>query len=115
MSNWTALAKAHFSETGHQRTARTDETTLSAVLSVRPPAISENSKAVSAVSSVGVVAIFENHTLSADLMAAAMRACDKWGDGPAARQQMRQDILATPHHHHSDLLDHFRQNYGANQ
>ena len=115
MSNWTALAKAHFSETGHPPTAITDKTPLSAVSSVRPPALSENSKLVSAVSSVGVVALFENRVLSADLMAAAMNACDHWRDSPTAREHMRQDILATPHHQHVDLLDYFRQTYGAAQ
>ena len=113
MTAWMALAKAHFSETGRPPTAITDKTPLSAVLSVRPPALSENSKVVSAVSSVGVVALFENRVLSADLMAAAMNACDHWRDSPTAREQMRQDVLGTPPHQRADLLDHFLQIYGA--
>lgn len=48
-------------------------------------------------------------------MAAAMNACDHWRDSPTAREHMRQDILATPHHQHIDLLDYFRQTYGAAQ
>lgn len=108
MSNWTALAKAHFSETGHAPTARTDKTTLSSVSSVPIHTLSEKSKAVS---SVGVVALFENRALSADLMTAAMRCCDFHGDTPAAREQMRQDVLKTPPHLRGDLLAHFEKTY----
>jgi len=113
MSNWTALAKAHFSETRHPPTDKTDKTPLSSVLSVPPDAFSENSEGVSSVSSVGVVGLFENRVFSAALMAAAMRACDHWGDGPAAREQMRQDVLDTPPDQRADLLAHFKQTYGA--
>lgn len=40
-----------------------------------------------------------------------MRCCDHHGDGPAAREQMRLDLLATPAHLQADLLDHFQQTY----
>jgi hypothetical protein len=46
-----------------------------------------------------------------DLIEAAMRACDHFGDGNEAREQMRADCEATPPHLRSDLLDHFRQTY----
>ncbi len=113
MTAWMARAKAHFSETGHLPTAKTDKTTLSAVLAAPTGGLSKKSSGVKAVSSVGVVALFENHTLSADLMAAAMHACDKWGDSPAARQQMRLDVLATSKDLRQDLRDHFDQTYGG--
>lgn len=40
-------------------------------------------------------------------IAAAMRRCDEFNDGAAARQQMRQDVLSMPPHLQADLLDHF--------
>ena len=45
--------------------------------------------------------------LMARLMAAAMRVCDRHGDGEAARAEMRADIEAIPLHQRADLLDHF--------
>ncbi len=46
------------------------------------------------------------------LIVAAMKACDYFHDGPAARQQMRDDCINTPLHLQSDLLEHFQQTYG---
>lgn len=51
------------------------------------------------------------HNTTAALIDAAMRACDDYGDGESARQQMRQDVEATPPHLRADLLDHFSQTY----
>jgi hypothetical protein len=48
------------------------------------------------------------HRLAKELIATAMRRCDEFGDGPAAREQLRQECLATPPHLQQDLLDHFR-------
>lgn len=45
--------------------------------------------------------------LTARLMAAAMRVCDQYDDNDAKREEMRQDILATPHHLRQELLDYF--------
>lgn len=45
------------------------------------------------------------------LLEAAMRACDYWGDSPAARAQMVADICGTPQHHHQELLEHFLTAY----
>lgn len=55
--------------------------------------------------------IRESSRLTAELLAAAMRACDAHGDGEQAREQMRQDVMGTPPHLRADLLEHFRQNY----
>jgi hypothetical protein len=44
---------------------------------------------------------------AAELMAAAMHACDSWRDDDAAREVMRQDVLDTPEHLRADLLAHF--------
>lgn len=44
---------------------------------------------------------------------AAMHACDAWGDGQVAREQMRQAVLETPHHLRDDLLAHFKCAYPA--
>lgn len=86
---WLERAKSHFSETAPAPTAKTDE------------------RGVLSVSSVGVVALFENHALSDALMEAAMRRCDQFNDSDKARQDMREQILETPPHLRQDLLDHF--------
>ncbi|APW46919.1 hypothetical protein [Rhodoferax antarcticus] len=41
------------------------------------------------------------------LIAAAMRCCDRHGDGAQARDDMRQQCKDTPPHLRQDLLDHF--------
>lgn len=46
------------------------------------------------------------------LLEAAMRACDYWGDSPAARAQMDADVCGTPQHHRQELLEHFLIAYG---
>jgi len=38
----------------------------------------------------------------------AMRRCDDFDDGEAAREQMRQDCINTPTHLQADLLAHFQ-------
>lgn len=53
----------------------------------------------------------ESSQLTADLMRAAMHACDRWKDSPAAREQMRRDVLGTPLHQRADLLQHLRSTY----
>lgn len=60
-----------------------------------------------------IARIRESARLTCELLDAAMRACDHWRDGPEAREQMRQDVLATPQHLRADLLAHFRENYGG--
>lgn len=111
MNTWTERARCEILKTGPTSTDKTDETHISSVSSVptRPPF--EKQHPVSSVSSVGVVAIFENCALADELLKAALLACDHWGDSEAARQQMRQDVEATPPHLQGDLLDHFRQTY----
>lgn len=109
--NWLAKAKAHFSETAPTRTDRTDERGVSSVSSVPTGRVYEFSKGVSSVSSVGVTAIFENCISAEELLAAAMRACDHWGDGPAAREQMVKDCLDTPPELRQELREHFDNTY----
>ena len=48
------------------------------------------------------------HRLTADLIQAAMKVCDRHGDRDAARQEMREQCLALPPHLQADLLEHFR-------
>jgi len=55
------------------------------------------------------------HRVTADLLKAAMRACDFHGDGPAAREQMRQDCQNTPARLQTDLLAYFARTYGADR
>lgn len=47
------------------------------------------------------------------LLTAAMRACDHWQDGPAAREQMRRECLDTPLHLRAGLLAHFDRAHPA--
>lgn len=44
-----------------------------------------------------------------DLLRAAMRRCDQFGDDEAAREQMRRDCLALPVDLQAELLAHFTQ------
>lgn len=111
MIDWTARAKERFSQKAQTGTVKTDETPVLSVSSVRPQGIVKNTHGVSSVSSVGVVALFENRVLAADLMDAAMRACDHHGDDETAREEMRQDVLNTPDHLRADLLAHLNATY----
>jgi hypothetical protein len=43
-----------------------------------------------------------------ELLEAAMRVCDRYGDGPEARADMERDCRATPPHLRADLLEHLR-------
>ena len=47
------------------------------------------------------------HITAAALIAVAMKVCDHHGDSQAQRDEMRQDILDTPHHLRQELLDYF--------
>ena len=49
------------------------------------------------------------HRLTADLLKAAMRVCDKYGDSKAAREAMRRECLELSPHLQADLLIHFRK------
>ncbi len=51
------------------------------------------------------------HASTAQLVEAAMRACDHFGDSPAAREQMRRDVIDTPLHLRADLLQHLTSAY----
>jgi hypothetical protein len=48
----------------------------------------------------------------ADLLQAAMLACDFWNDGFEARDAMRQHCMTVPAHHRRAMADHFRELYG---
>lgn len=50
--------------------------------------------------------------LTARVIAAAMKACDAHDDGPAAREQMRREVLTTPPEQQAELLEHFQEQYG---
>ncbi len=113
--NWLAKAKAHFSEMAPTPTDKTDERGVSAVSSVPTGRIYEFPQGVSAVSSVGVTAIFENCLSVEELIEAAMRACDHYGDGPAARQEMVQQCLEVPAHLRAELHQHFIRTYGGRE
>jgi hypothetical protein len=56
-----------------------------------------------------ITASIEARQLAAELIAAAMRRCDQFGDDEAKRAQMRSDCLETPPHLQADLLQHFKE------
>lgn len=58
-----------------------------------------------------VAYLTEAHQTSAELIEAAMRACDHHKDKPEAREQMRRECMDTPPHLRADLRDHFNQTY----
>ncbi len=60
-----------------------------------------------------LTAIFENCLSVEELIEAAMRACDHYGDGPAARQEMVQQCLEVPAHLRAELHQHFIRTYGG--
>jgi isocitrate/isopropylmalate dehydrogenase len=68
------------------------------------------------VSQIATLAISQCEKRTTDpvviaLQEAAMRCCDLWNDGLAARAEMVADIEATPHHLRQDLLKHFLSAY----
>ena len=68
-------------------------------------------KAIKSCKAELIERIRESARLTTELLQAAMRCCDHHRDDPEAREQMRQDVLATPAHQQADLLDHFQQTY----
>ena len=130
MSTWTQRARAHFSQKRPDSTDKTDEPPLSSVSSVPPEGFCEKYTApqqhLSSVSSVPPRPVCEKHALppipdwraerdaarlTEQLLAAAMRAADHHGDDAAAREQWKQDVLATPPELRPDLLAHLNKQY----
>ncbi len=58
-----------------------------------------------------IACIQESARITVELLTAAMRACDHWGDGPEAREQMRQQCMEVPPHQRQDLLEHLQRQY----
>lgn len=108
MTTWLARAKHAFSNKGQGCTDETDETPLLSVLSVPPGAVYHLPDRLSSVSSVGVLAVFENTQLASDLIEAAMKRCDEFNDSEAARAEMRRDCLGLSPAMQLDLLQHFQ-------
>ena len=48
------------------------------------------------------------HRMAKELIKAAMKVCDKHGDGEAARADMRQQCMELPPDMQRDLLEHFQ-------
>lgn len=57
-------------------------------------------------------AVNDELELELQMLEAAMRACDYWGDSDQARAEMIADIKATPQHLRQDLLEHLLVAYG---
>lgn len=74
--------------------------------------LTDNLRAVVRAHKPALIAyLAEAHVTTAELLTAAARACDRWGDSPEARAQMRQDIEATPPQLRADLLEHLQATY----
>lgn len=58
-------------------------------------------------------ALHEAEQTTAEVLEAAMKACDRYGDDAEAREEMRRDVLGTPPHLKADLLAHFQRNNGG--
>lgn len=113
MTSWMEIARARFQVMDASTPAKTDEKRVLSVLAVPVTREEEAGVVVPSVLSVGDVAVLENTSLLQELMAAAMHCCDVHGDGPQARAQMREEVMATPPELQADLLDHFKTTYGA--
>jgi len=111
--SWMQMAQARFSQKAQGRTDKTDKRGVLAVSSVPSGRILQISMGVSSVSSVGIAGIFENCIPVEELLQAAMRACDHWGDSPQAREQMRREILEAKPEHRAELLRMFNADYPA--
>ncbi|RYE41610.1 MAG: hypothetical protein EOP24_36155 [Hyphomicrobiales bacterium] len=109
MIDWAAKARV-FSNGCQDSTPKTPITYVSGVSGVLSEVAYENASEVSGVLGVHtpLVSNIDSATLEADLLHAAIRVCDRHGDGQAARDEMRADCLALPAHLQADLLDHFR-------
>lgn len=101
MISWLDKAKAHFSQKHQEATDETDKTPLSSVLAVPPAPVYEKHASNDS----------DEAALLEALLAEADRVCDHWKDGPEARQQMRDDVMAVAKDQWRDLLDHFRTAY----
>ena len=55
--------------------------------------------------------IQESFRITAQLLDAAMHACDYWHDSQKAREQMRLEILETKPEHRKELLRMFNKDY----
>ncbi len=108
MTSWMARAKEKIAQSANSGTGPTDDRGVSSVLAVRGNGDSGNLRGVSSVLSVRWDRIPEKHTLAADLVDAAMKVCDRHGDGESAREEMRRQCLDLPMHLQADLLEHFR-------
>lgn len=117
MASWLARAKALFTQNSQAHTDETDKTGVSSVLAVRSDLILGNQGGLSSVSSVCSERICANDEIAdplvVALMAAAMRACDYWGDSTQARDQMRLEILEIKPEHRLEQLHMFNSEYPA--
>lgn len=116
MTTWAERAKSCFSQERQGGAPINPETTVLGVLGVVPLEVQEKERDVLGVLGVAPCPILENahpadERLLGMLLPAAMRACDRHGDGEDARAQMRADCLATPPHLRADLLAHFAATY----
>ena len=115
MTSWLAKAKALFTQNSEAHTPETPITHLLGVMGGCSERSYANSQEVSGVLGACSERICANDEIADPLvialMAAAMNACDFWGDSPQAREQMKAEILETKPEHRQELLDHFNQEY----
>ncbi|WP_395024774.1 hypothetical protein [Comamonas odontotermitis] len=117
MTSWLAKAKSHFLQNSEAHTPKTPKTLLLGVTGACSALVYEKQQEVSGVLGGCSGRICANDEISDPLlialMAAAMNACDFWGDSPKAREQMRLEILETRPEHREELLRMFKADYPA--
>lgn len=112
MTSWMEKAKVHFANLPQEQAPKTPERGISEVLGADSNPLHTKTEGVSVVLGGDPCDNTENCVLLDALIQAAMRACDLYGDGQDAREQMRQDCINTPHELRADLLEHFTKEYG---
>lgn len=113
MTSWLERARALFQVTADGEPDKTDKSLLSSVLSVSSSQENKTKEQIFSVLTAQDKAIFECSDRFEELMAAAMHCCDVHNDGPLAREQMREEVTATPLELWADLLVHFNEAYGG--
>ena len=102
-----AVASCAPIETQHATSAANDAT--GSATPMQHPA--ETSATLAAPSCATVASELTAQRTMKKLLAAAMRCCDKHGDGPEAREEMKRQCLEIPAHLRGDLLDYFKSHY----
>ncbi|WP_342616576.1 hypothetical protein [Rhodoferax sp. GW822-FHT02A01] len=110
MNKWAERAAVHFSRKPQVPTPKTPKSPLMGVMGAGVTSLCVDRGDLMGVLGVPTVDIFKTED-AMRLVAAAMLACDHFKDSQAAREAMRDEVLATPAEHWPDLIKHFHETY----